>query len=62
MITTFEPTSSLNDVYASVDLEDLLALYLEANLETRLNILLNHPLVCGFVDIIDGLARRLKSQ
>ena len=53
MITTFDPPSSPNDCYQLADLEDPLTLFLEANPDTRLNILLNHPLVYGFVYIID---------
>ena len=53
MITTFDPPSSPNDIYQLADLEDPLDLFLNANPDTRLNILLNHPLVYGFVYIMD---------
>ena len=55
MSTSFDPPSSPDDCYATAEVEDPLALYLDANPETRSNILLNHPLVYGFVYIMDGL-------
>ena len=55
MPTSFEPPSSPNDCYTTAEFEDPLALYLNANPETRANIILNHPLVYGFVYIIDGI-------
>ena len=55
MSTSFEPTSSPNDCYTTAEYEDPIALYLDANPETRANIILNHPLVYGFVYILDGL-------
>ena len=50
---SFEP-SSPNDIFTETGLHNPIDLYFESDLDTRVNILLNHPQVIGFVYFNEG--------